>query len=107
MTGNSYFVDPINGNDLTANGSGRSGAAAAPGCAFKTITRAMQVIPATPPVGTKIILVGQPVGPDRPGGRRRPSDHPAPEHHPDDDGRPDHHHLGDHRSEQPRRLPPP
>ena len=58
VTGNQYFVDPINGNDLTANGSGRSGGSAAPGCAFKTITRAMQVIPTTPPAGTKIILVG-------------------------------------------------
>ena len=58
VSGNQYFVDPVNGNDTTANGSGMSGAMAAPGCAFKTIARAIQVIPTSPPAGTKIIIVG-------------------------------------------------
>ena len=99
VTGNRYLVDPINGNDLTANGSGMSGAAAAPGCAFKTITRAMQVIPANPPAGTKIILVGSPVsGLDRPRGGRHPPHHPAHQRPADDAGRADF----DHRWRRPR-----
>ena len=39
VTGNKFYVDPVNGNDLTATGSNMSGTSVAPGCAFKTITR--------------------------------------------------------------------
>jgi hypothetical protein len=39
-----YFVDPVNGTDSNATGSGRAGGQAANACAFKTITRALQVI---------------------------------------------------------------
>jgi hypothetical protein len=35
-----------------------SGALAAPGCAFKTITRAIAILGAAPPAGTKIVVVG-------------------------------------------------
>jgi len=63
VSGSRFLVDPVNGNDTTANGSGMSGASAAPGCAFKTLTRALQVIPSTPPAGTKIVIVGQAGGP--------------------------------------------
>ena len=39
-----YFVDPANGSDSNGTGSGKSGGQAANACAFKTITRALQVI---------------------------------------------------------------
>src|SRR6478609_973128 len=39
-----YFVDPANGNDSNGTGSAKSGGQAANACAFKTITRALQVI---------------------------------------------------------------
>jgi hypothetical protein len=58
VSGNQFYVDPVNGNDATATGSGMSGATTVPGCAFKTIARAMMAMGATPPAGTKIILVG-------------------------------------------------
>ena len=39
-----YFVDPANGSDSNGTGSGKSGGQVANACAFKTITRALQVI---------------------------------------------------------------
>jgi hypothetical protein len=39
-----YFVDPANGSDSNGTGSAKSGGQAANACAFKTITRALQVI---------------------------------------------------------------
>jgi len=39
-----YFVDPVNGSDANGTGSGKSGAQDLGACAFKTITRALQVI---------------------------------------------------------------
>ncbi|HYQ27021.1 MAG TPA: hypothetical protein VER04_07375 [Polyangiaceae bacterium] len=39
-----YFVDPVNGSDANGTGSGRSGGHDLTACAFKTITRALQVI---------------------------------------------------------------
>jgi hypothetical protein len=48
-----YFVDPINGSDTT--GTGNRGASNA--CAFQTVTRALQVIGASPPAGTTISIV--------------------------------------------------
>jgi hypothetical protein len=59
VSGNKFFVDPINGNDSTGTGSGFSGTTAAAGCAFKTIARAITIIGATPPAGTKIVIVGK------------------------------------------------
>jgi hypothetical protein len=58
VSGNKFYVDPVNGNDSTGTGSNTSGAMTAPGCAFKTITRAIAIIGASPPVGTQIIIVG-------------------------------------------------
>ncbi len=57
-SGNKYYVDPVNGNDQTATGSGLSGGTATPSCAFKTVTRAMQVLGNFAPPNTKVILVG-------------------------------------------------
>ena len=42
--GTTYFVDPINGDDATATGSGTNGGAADPSCAFKTVTAALAAI---------------------------------------------------------------
>jgi hypothetical protein len=57
-SGNKYYVDPVNGNDQTATGSGLSGTTATPSCSFKTITRAIAVIGNAAPANTKIILTG-------------------------------------------------
>ena len=57
-SGNKWYVDPVNGNDSTATGSDLSGGIVAPGCAFKTITRAIAVMPPTPSAGSQIIIVG-------------------------------------------------
>jgi hypothetical protein len=57
--GNDYYVDPVNGDDALGTGSiapGEGGAST--GCAFKTITRALDVIPLTAAAGTRIILLG-------------------------------------------------
>jgi hypothetical protein len=59
VTGTDYFVDPINGNDATGTGSqtlGDGGPSA--GCAFKTLTRALEVIPGLPAPGSRIIVLG-------------------------------------------------
>ena len=40
-TGNTYFVDPINGDDGTATGSGIAAGVATPSCSFKTVTHAL------------------------------------------------------------------
>jgi hypothetical protein len=55
VTGTSptYFVDPVNGSDTTGTGN-RSASNA---CAFQTITRALQIIGASPPSGTSISIV--------------------------------------------------
>jgi hypothetical protein len=58
IAGNTYYVDPINGNDLTATGSGKSSGAANAGCSFQTITKAMQVIGTGAGTGTKVVIVG-------------------------------------------------
>lgn len=57
--GSDYFVDPVGGSDDTGTGSGMSsGGAPTPACAFKTITHALQALPATPAVGTRIVVIG-------------------------------------------------
>ncbi|HXU64969.1 MAG TPA: hypothetical protein VN962_24895, partial [Polyangia bacterium] len=58
-TGNTYFVDPINGNDASATGSGVAGGVATPSCSFKTVTHALQVVSGIGAAGTKIVIVGQ------------------------------------------------
>jgi hypothetical protein len=58
VSGNTWYVDPVNGNDLTATGSGMSGSTVAPGCAFKTITQAIAHMPSTPFAGSQIVIVG-------------------------------------------------
>ncbi len=60
---NTWFVDPVNGNDFTATGSGTASGASAPGCAFKTITVAISKMPATPFPGSKIVIIGASTGP--------------------------------------------
>jgi len=57
VTGNSYFVDPTNGDDTRANGSGQAGGAASAGCAFKTLTKALEIV-GTPTAATTITIVG-------------------------------------------------
>jgi hypothetical protein len=58
-TGNLYFVDPVNGSDTIASGSGMAGSNPSANCMFKTITRALAALPATPAAGTTITIVGQ------------------------------------------------
>jgi hypothetical protein len=62
VSGNKFFVDPVNGNDSTATGSDMSGSTVAAGCAFKTVARAIQAIPPSPSAGTQIIIVGSSSG---------------------------------------------
>jgi hypothetical protein len=57
--GNKYFVDPINGNDGTATGSGVAGGIATPSCSFKTVTKAIQVVGGFAVAGTQIVIVGE------------------------------------------------
>jgi hypothetical protein len=63
ISGNKWYVDPVNGNDSTATGSDMAGSSTASGCAFRTLTKLLNVMPATPFAGTQIIIIGQPVGP--------------------------------------------
>jgi hypothetical protein len=57
-TGNIYFVDPINGDDGTATGSGVAAGVATPTCSFKTVTHALSVASTVGAAGTKIVVVG-------------------------------------------------
>ena len=59
VTGNKYFVDPVNGNDATATGSGVAGGSATPSCSFKTVTRALQAVGGFAVPGTQIVIVGK------------------------------------------------
>jgi hypothetical protein len=63
VVGYAYFVDPINGDDTGATGSGMSGTTATPGCSFRTLTKAIDVITQSNTVpahsGTTITIVGQ------------------------------------------------
>ncbi len=53
VTNNTYYVDPVGGDDGAGNGSSATGGA----CAFQTISRALEVIGPTPGAGTKIELL--------------------------------------------------
>jgi len=57
-TGNTYFVDPVNGDDGTATGSGIAAGVATPSCSFKTVTHALSVASTVGAAGTKIVIVG-------------------------------------------------
>jgi len=52
------YVDPVNGNDTAATGSGKVGGVATAACSFRTIARAMQVIGTFAGAGTKVVIVG-------------------------------------------------
>jgi hypothetical protein len=58
ISGNTYFVDPVNGNDSGATGSNLAGGTPTPSCSFKTITRAMQVIGTFAAPNTKVVIIG-------------------------------------------------
>jgi len=58
-TGNTYFVDPVNGSDSNATGSGMAGGFAAASCSFKTVTHALSVVSSIGAAGTKVIIVGR------------------------------------------------
>jgi hypothetical protein len=58
ISSNTYYVDPVNGDDVAATGSGKSGGATVGACSFRTVTRAMQVIGTFAGAGTKVIIVG-------------------------------------------------
>jgi len=58
ISGNTYYVDPVNGNDTAATGSGKVGGVATAACSFRTIARAMQVIGTFAGAGTKVVIVG-------------------------------------------------
>jgi hypothetical protein len=50
-------VDPVAGSDApSSTGSGTTGGAASRGCAVKTLTRALKLLPVSAPVGTQIIV---------------------------------------------------
>ena len=53
-----YLVDPVNGDDGTATGSGTSASVATASCSFATITRALQAIGPSPAAGTVISVIG-------------------------------------------------
>jgi hypothetical protein len=58
---NTYYVDPVNGSDTLANGSGKSNGIATGLCAFKTVDKAITTVNAIgggPPLGTKILVLG-------------------------------------------------
>jgi hypothetical protein len=62
-TGNQYFVDPVNGNDTAATGSGKTAAGVTEGsCSFKTVTRALAVVGTNAPAGTTITIVSSATG---------------------------------------------
>jgi hypothetical protein len=61
VTGNAYTVDPTAGDDAMASGSGTAAGTATAGCAFHTVTKALQAIQAlgaTAPAGTTITILG-------------------------------------------------
>jgi hypothetical protein len=59
VAGNQYFVDPVGGNDTAATGSGKGGGIASRACMFKTLSAALERLPATPAAGTTITIVGE------------------------------------------------
>jgi hypothetical protein len=60
VSGNKFYVDPVNGNNLTATGSDMAGTSTAPGCAFRTIAQAIAHMPNPPFANSQIIIVGTP-----------------------------------------------
>ena len=103
ISSNTYYVDPINGNDTSATGSGKTGGVANAACSFKTIGRAMQVIGTVAGAGTKVVIVGSGTPPT---GLATAESLPitrAAERRRHDHGRGDHHHPpGRDQPDQPR-----
>ena len=59
VTGNQYFVNPGNGSDTAATGSGKTGGGNTDGnCSFKTVTHALSVVGTSAPAGTTITIIG-------------------------------------------------
>jgi hypothetical protein len=58
VSNNKWYLDPVNGNDNTATGSDMASGSVAPGCAFKTLKKLLNVMPSSPFAGTQIIIVG-------------------------------------------------
>jgi len=58
-TGGAYLVDPIAGDDGIATGSSTAGGVATPGCAFRTLTRALEALGGTAAAGTTLTIVGR------------------------------------------------
>ena len=58
IASNTYYVDPVNGNDARRPAAASRAAPPSPACSFKTLTRAMQVIGTFAGAGTKVIIVG-------------------------------------------------
>jgi hypothetical protein len=59
VTGKDFLVDPVNGNDAKATGSGTNGGVVNASCRFKTLTKALLVAGNFAAPGTRIIIVGQ------------------------------------------------
>lgn len=58
VSGTNYLVDPVNGDDSMATGSGLAAGVATVSCSFRTITRALLAIGTSPAAGTTITVVG-------------------------------------------------
>jgi hypothetical protein len=58
ISSKTYYVDPVNGNDTTANGSNKIGGANNSACSFKTVHRALQVAGSFAAPDTKIVIMG-------------------------------------------------
>ena len=92
VAGNTYYVDPVNGND-TPRPAAAAGGDATAGLQLQDHHprdaghRHRRRAPA--PRSSSSARARTPT---RPGGRRRPADHGAAEHHAHDDRRADHHH---------------
>jgi len=63
VSGSTYYVDPVSGNDSGATGSGTSGGVSSGACAFKTLTHAMATIAVNGAgVGTQVVILGRASG---------------------------------------------
>ena len=76
-TGNTYFVDPINGDDGTATGSGIAAGVATPTCSFKTVTHALSVASTVGAAGPRSSSSARPVRPPSSTGETLPIVVPA------------------------------
>jgi hypothetical protein len=56
--GTTYHVDPVNGDDAMATGSGMAGGGVTPSCAFKTVTAAFKAINASGTPALEVLIHG-------------------------------------------------